>query len=279
MNTLCRSAITALILVCSACVADSQEDPTVQPPLKPGHGLDPNSLYARTWPGKPSLVKLKDELILSIPPQYHQFWTQRHWSTGIDSSFRPPMALEKLPYAKSAGFTMHLPDFEGYTPDNYLVDFDKNRVEVIEIAAAPMGYMKLGAPGSHSPNQFQRVSTGPYRLFDPDKYEEKYSLRCYEKRDPESKNQYCYGKRDSDLDEYLLLDVMFPPYESWIRFPLMQTQYFSPKYGGLEIIWRSQMQNFPRWREIDAQVWKYIDAWNIAPKNPFSSTLSQTTTR
>jgi hypothetical protein len=233
-------------------------------------------MYAKTWPGKPSLVKLKDNLVLAIPPQHHQFWTQRHWITGIDTSFRPPMALDKLPYAQSAGFTMHMPDFGGYTPDNYLKDFDENRVEIVYIMPAPMSYMEPGAPGSYPPNVFPRTSTGPFRSFDPDNYEEKFGLRCYENLDPTIETQYCYGRRDSDLEEYLLLDVAFPPYRSWVRFPNMQTKYFSPKYGGLEIVWRTHMNNFPRWREIDAQIWKYIAAWNIAPQN--SPATSPTTT-
>ena len=47
---------------------------------------------------------------------------------------------------------------------------------------------------------------------------------------------------------------------------MMTTKYFSVKYGGIDIAWRSHMDNWPRWKEIDAQIWKYIDAWNIASK-------------
>jgi hypothetical protein len=278
MNLLKRITILALMLMTVACDGDNQGVAFMQPPLKPGQVLDPDSLFAKTWPGKPALVKLNDGLILAIPPQYHAFWAHRHWLTGRDSSFRPPMALEKLPYAKLAGFTMHMPDFSGYTPDNYREDFDESRVEIIEITPAPMISMAPGAPGSYPPNMFQRVSTGPFRAFDPDKYEEKYGLRCYKNPDPESDKQYCYGKRDSDLEEYVLFRITVPPYQVTTRFPLMQTHYFSPKYGGLEIIWRTHTSNFPRWREIDAQIWKYIAAWNIAPKNqPIGSSPAATT--
>ena len=48
---------------------------------------------------------------------------------------------------------------------------------------------------------------------------------------------------------------------------MMSTKYFSHKYGGIEIAWHAHMKNFAQWREIDTQIWKYIDAWNIAPKN------------
>lgn len=271
--------IAVLVIACSACVADTQGDSFVQPPLKPGQLLDPDSQFAKSWPGKPSLVKLKDNLILAIPAQHHQFWTQRHWLTRLDTSFRPPYPLDKLPYAKSAGFTMHTPDFSGYTPDNYLKDFDEHRVEIIYISPAPMEYMEPGAPGSYPPNQFARVSTGPYRAFDPEKYEEKYGLRCYEQKAGDGDQQWCYGRRHSDLAENLLLKVMIPPYERHHLFPMMTTNYFSPKQGGLEIAWRTHMNNWPRWREIDAQVWKYIDAWNVAPKDPTAASASPATNR
>ena len=274
-----KSFITALALVCSACVADPQKDLFVQPPLKPGQVLDPDSQYAKEWPGKPSLVKLKDNLILAIPPQHHQFWTQRHWLTRIDTSFRPPYPLAKLPYAESAGFTMHMPDFMGYTPDNYLMDFDENVVMVNYISPEPMNAMEPGAPGAYPPNMFPRISTGPYRRFDPDKFEEKYGLRCYAQQPGDGDRQDCYGKRDSDLDEYILLKVMIPPYEQSSLFPMMSAKYFSPRYGGVEIAWSSHMRNWPRWREIDAQIWKYIAAWNIAPQNPTSTTAPSTTPR
>jgi hypothetical protein len=162
-----KPIITALAFACSACGADTQGGLTVQPPLKPGQELDPASMYAKQWPGKPSLVKLSDSLVLSIPPQFHQFWTQRDKWTGRDLSTRPPYPLEKLSLSKSAGFTMHMPDFSGYTPDNYLKEFDENRVEIVYISPAPMSYMEPSAPGSYPPNVFPRASTGPYRSFDP----------------------------------------------------------------------------------------------------------------
>ena len=46
--------------------------------------------------------------------------------------------------------------------------------------------------------------------------------------------------------------------------PLMQARYFSRRYGGVRIAWRTHVRNFSRWREIDAQIWKFIDAWNVA---------------
>jgi hypothetical protein len=34
----------------------------------------------------------------------------------------------------------------------------------------------------------------------------------------------------------------------------------------VRIAWRTHVGNLPRWHEIDAQIWKFIDAWNVAPQ-------------
>jgi hypothetical protein len=129
-----------------------------------------------------------------------------------------------------------------------------------------MDALKTGAPGVYPPNVFSRNENV---LLHPKKYEEKFGLRCYERLPPrELDQQMCYGKRDSDIDEYILIYAWIPPYDDVIRFPTMYTHYFSPKYGGIEIAWQTHMDNFSKWREIDAQVWKFLDAWNVAPKQP-----------
>jgi hypothetical protein len=44
----------------------------------------------------------------------------------------------------------------------------------------------------------------------------------------------------------------------------MKANYFSRRYGGVRIAWRAQARNLPHWHDIDAQIWKFIDAWNVA---------------
>jgi hypothetical protein len=33
----------------------------------------------------------------------------------------------------------------------------------------------------------------------------------------------------------------------------------------VRIAWRTHVRNLPRWHDIDAQIWKFIDTWNVAP--------------
>ena len=59
------------------------------PPLKPGQTLDPDSEYAKWWPGQPALFKFTDRVTLAIPPQFQEFWIQR------DRVIRLPAPIEK----------------------------------------------------------------------------------------------------------------------------------------------------------------------------------------
>jgi hypothetical protein len=272
------TSVTGLILVasitCAGCTNPFQDDATLQQaPADPNKIYNRDSKYFTTWPGKPGLFKIKENLILQIPPQFHQFWLQQDW-LGRSLVPRAPMPLDKLPDKAQVGFDMFMPDFSGYTPERYdqkqpVEKFPVEQVQIISISAAPMAYAEPGAPGSYPPNMFMRASTGEYRSFDPTKYETKYGLRCYDFK-PVPRHlaniQWCYGVRDENADEYIMLETTPPPYDVWVTNPKIQAIYFTKAYGGLEITWRAHMNYLSRWHDIDQQIWKYIDAWNIAPK-------------
>jgi hypothetical protein len=255
------AAIALLALLCCACDSKTVvEKPMYAPPLKPGQVLDKNSEYAKTWPGRPALFKLSSTVFLQIPPQYQGFWLQG------DKVTRPPTDLSRLPIQSQVGFQFFMPDFSGYTPENYQTEFHEDLVSVLYVRYEGMGAEQPGAPGAYPPNGFANLTRLP-RVIEPDNYIEEYGLRCY----PSPSDvafQTCFGKSGT---EFISLRRMPPPYESWVKYPLMQARYFTPKYGGIEIVWRAHMKHFPKWAEIDQQIWKFIDDWNIASQlNPTS---------
>jgi hypothetical protein len=227
------------------------------PPLKPGQTLDTKSDYGKYWPGQPALFKLNDrDLVLAIPPEFNQFWIQR------DRVVRAPAPVSKIPTAISLGFQMFMPDFSGYTPDNYKNEFHEDLVQIIAIEPADPAQAAPGAPGNHVPNTINRwIETG----FLPKQHEEMYGLRCYVKKRPSDSSRYCFGERDKASGEMILLDVTAPPFEPWIVYPIMQASYYTSRNGGLIIVWRAHVKHLARWKDIDQQIWKYIEAWNIAP--------------
>ena len=92
-----------------------------------------------------------------------------------------------------------------------------------------------------------------------------YGLRCYLYPQREAE-RICFNWEPRNGEEKIILDITDPPFPDWMKFPMMQARYFTPSYGGLHVLWRSHIKNLPYWHEIDTQIWKYIDEWNIAPK-------------
>jgi hypothetical protein len=223
------------------------------PPTPPGTTLDPKSDYARYWPGQPALFKFRDNLILAIPPMYQQFWIQR------DRVVRSPAPKEKIPQVKLIGFQFFMPDFGGYTPQNYLNEFDEDRVDVVSME--PVQPRTDGRPPSYSDIEGAIERLSGFALI-PDKFEERYGLRCFDSPRMDEPPRTCLGQRAEG--ERMLLSISVPPYPAWLSFPLMQTTYYTKAYGGMQVTWRSHMKHFSRWLDIDRQIWKFVDEWNIA---------------
>ena len=225
------------------------------PPVPPGIKVDKSSDYFRYWPqGRPALAKLNDNLTLAIPPQYQQFWRQPR------EMVRAPARPDQIPLAPAVGFSFFLPDFSGYTPNNYKITFDPDRVDIDSLESSDPRQAELDAPGAYPPNMLKRVLEAGVK----GEPQEMYGLTCYRSNGDFQNILTCYAPTDESIGEYIMLRVDVPPFDSYTRFPLVHAMYFTKRYGGLQIIWNTHSKNFPRWRDIDAQIWKFIDSWNIA---------------
>ena len=154
---------------------------------------------------------------------------------------------------------LFLPDFGGYTLENYRDESDPNRVEVVYLHAGDPHESEIDAPGEYPPNMLKRALRD---LLNPADYKDMYGLRCYRDRVP-SDRLTCYGRRDVAGREDIMLSALAPPYAG-NPFPTVQARYFSKRYDGVRIAWRTHVKNLPRWHEIDAHIWKFIEAWNVA---------------
>jgi hypothetical protein len=192
--------LACLLLISISVGARSSQDPAPSPPIPPGTKIDPSSDFFKYWPaqGQPGLFKIKDNLVLAVPPQYQQYWI---WKERIP---RAPMPLDKIPVIDSIGFQFFLPKFGGYTPTNYNVDFDENRVDVTKVAAGDMKEAALGAPGYYPPNVLERLIR--HYPLDPQIYRDMYGLRCYGARHPRS---IVTAKQTRDLMNTLCLRSTF----------------------------------------------------------------------
>jgi hypothetical protein len=209
----------------------------------------------REWPqGRSAPVKITDALILSIPLRYER--------SAIDP--KAPAANPRSFTHKEAQFDFFLPDFTGYTLQNYQNDSDENKVEVVYLHAGDPHEADPDAPGEYPPNMLKRSLRD---LLDANDYSDKYGLRCYQGR-VQSDRLTCYGRRDPQSGEDIMLTTFTAPYPEGVTFPQVQARYFSKQYGGVRIAWRTHVRNLPRWQEIDAQIWKFVASWNVAAPQP-----------
>ncbi len=231
-----------LVAVCALLSACARKPPV--PPTPPPPPLT-------EWPkGVTAPLKINDQLTLEIPLQYER--------TAIEGDRQPRSPFPGVSGRTEARFDFFLPDFSGYTLQNYRNDLDQNKVEVIYLHAGDPHEADPGAAGEYPPNMLKRALQD---LLDPHDYRDMYGLRCYKGR-VLTDRLTCYGRRDAAAREDILLYVPVPPSQS--PFPTMKANYFSRRYGGVRIAWRTHVKNLPRWQEIDAQIWKLIDSWNVA---------------
>lgn len=222
-----------------------------QPPAAPAPPAPPP---LTEWPkGVSAPLKITDQLTLAIPLQY-----ERSAIEPGDPHIRA--FLTQQSDRAEARFDFFLPDFSGYTPGNYRNDADPDKVEVAYLHAADPHEADPDAPGEYPPNMLKRALA---ESLNPDDHLDQYGLRCYRTREP-SPRLTCYGRRNA-AGEYLMLTTQQPPYPP-DSFPQLQARYFSRSYGGVRIAWRTHVRNLPRWHEIDAHIWKFIEAWRVAPQ-------------
>jgi hypothetical protein len=214
---------------------------------------DVNSEYERHWPGEAAMFKLRDGLVLAIPPMYQEFWLQGN------RVVRRPAPIERAPTVPLIGFDFFMPDFGGYTPGNYRQPFHEDRVRVEYVS-------KAEPPADGGPPLYEDIDGAISRLTGvfliPEQYTDEHGLRCFASPAPANPQRTCVGERRQG--ERMLLTTVVPPYELRTTNPRMRTRYYTKLYGGMEVEWSAHMKWFPRWLEIEQQVWKFVDAWNIA---------------
>ena len=237
------AALTGCVLAIAGCTKNQG---------RPGDEAERQPARPTAWPqGHSPPLKVTDGLILEIPLEY-----ERSAISG-EPSHEPNFAR---PERAEARFDFFLPGFSGYTLENYRNESNPDKVEVVYLHAANPQESEPDAPGAYPPNMLKRALRD---VLNPSDYRDVYGLRCYRDRVP-SDRITCYGRRDEAANEDIMLSAFLPPYGG-NPFPELQARYFSSRYGGVRIAWRTHVRNLPRWHEIDTQIWKFIDAWRVAP--------------
>jgi len=239
---LVRAAVVGVSLLAVAGCARKPHEPAPSAPATPP---------LTAWPeGRTAPLKITDALVLAIPLQ-----------SAIEDARAPHSPFRGVAGRTEARFDFFLPDFSGYTLQNYRNDYDPNKVEVVYLHAGDPHEAEPGAPGEYPPNMLKRLLQD---FLNPKDYKEMDGLRCYAAR-VASDRLTCYGTRAVETHEDILLYVPVTPDGSQNTYPTIKANYFSTRYGGVRLAWRTHVRNLPRWHDIDAQIWKFIEAWSVAP--------------
>jgi len=91
-------------------------------------------------------------------------------------------------------------------------------------------------------------------------FSSRYLLDCYiyPNKAAGKKGRVCYGQSLNPKISALEFQFMS---DSWIFI-----RAYEPIYGGLKVKVRFDHSNLAQWQQIDAAVWRLLDAWNVAPE-------------
>lgn len=201
-------------------------------------------------------IKITDSLVVSVPVKYirYEMLTCGEATDGV-----PRDAPSN---STSASFEFFLPDFDGFTDKTLHDPFAPNEVKVAHVISeknefGPKVNYIVGRPSDQLKNMLAG-STGA----NPNKYRDMFGLRCYADKILTSK-MWCYSAQAGEDHEGIFFDVDVQLNGRGVPNPLMRTEYFSQRYGGIEVSWWTSAENMSHWREIDAQIWKFLAAWNV----------------
>lgn len=213
---------------------------------------------------KPVVYYVSDELHFVVIPdaieQEHKTGKIVIDKVALKTAFPVPMPLGS---AKFTAMSFVVPGVSGLSdPTTYfatplLNQRDDNIVSVWNIAPWSKDDYEKNPPGARD-RRTTWTRTSDYWLKHPPK--EMYGMQCYDQGNSKS----CLGEilpgewARVDIDN--LPDYVKSP-NAWR--PLMTVSYFTKKYGGLTIKWRTHAKHASKWREIDAKFWTLMHQRNV----------------
>lgn len=167
----------------------------------------------------------------------------------------------------SFGFFLFLPDFGGYTKDNWRDPFDRRLIRVVSVEPVEKDAIGVFTDGSRRPlspdrfdprKRFELLRSG----LDDELSFKMYGLEGYRRKN-RTPGVIWTGTRSDG--EFLYFQSSLAPGEPLmpgITNPLCQAQYYSDKED-LLIAYRYSMVHLAMWREIDDAIWSKVNGWRL----------------
>ena len=165
------------------------------------------------------------------------------------------------------GFVLFLPEYGGYTTDNWRDKFDRRLIEVLDVKTVDKnemvfhpdrGYERVNPAGYGDPTaRFQNARPG---------LEDRPSIQAYGLQGfrPKGSNAGVTwtGKRGNGEFVFFRCHLAPGDQQQAGTHPLCDVRYFSEQED-LFIAYRYSNDHLPKWREIDDAVWAKLRQWEV----------------
>lgn len=165
-------------------------------------------------------------------------------------------------------FVLFLPDFNGFTKENWRDPFDRNRIDVLWVKQVDKNAMVRrgdGIPERISPAGYgdpkSRFNNGR-SLLEVQPSLRLYGLEGYRRRGKGNRSVTWVGHRSNG--EFFYFDASYGPGDAVPAGtnPLCTVQYYSAEED-LSIAYRYSQDHIDKWRQIDDAIWTSIHSWQV----------------
>lgn len=117
----------------------------------------------------------------------------------------------------------------------------------------------IGDTWTSTADEYKRLksSNGTYE----EAFSSQYGLKCYMffSKESDPLGRECYGYSTNPQASGVSIRFMS---DLWVFAETLEPTM----YGGLIVRWRIDRRNLAQWQDIDAAIWRLLEAWNIAPE-------------
>jgi hypothetical protein len=173
------------------------------------------------------------------------------------------------------GLFIFLPDFGGFTRDNWRNPFDTDRITVERLGPGDTDAKGKGKggpyPGSYGDTRARFANLKP--VLEDKASLNMYGLEGYRQKGPAS-DVYWVGSRSNG--EFFFFQSSVAPGQTppdWIRHPLCAVRYYS-EAERLFIAYSYSMVHLPKWKEIDDGIWSKVHSWEDRARSNRRSSLA-----
>lgn len=165
------------------------------------------------------------------------------------------------------GFYLFLPDFGGYTKDNWQDHFDRRRIDIVQVKAVDKtavvqiagGGTRLVQPASYGDPEAGFANLKPSLVREPAL--DAHNLDAYVWVNRRGDAFWTGTRSNGEFFFFNSTDIPGQPRPNSVN-PLCDVRYYS-RQEGLFVAYRYSMDHFAMWREVDDAIWLKLRSWRV----------------